>query len=249
MATLVVDRSPHRGRWLHAPPGAATVAGAWALLVGVQFTGAADPMDHDALLGPRGALAVTGLLQFLAGWSAMVVAMMIPATWLVPGRRSSAALESRPSPAGFLVGLLLVWAPVGVTALVFDSSVHRAVHGIPALESRPWLVTAAALALAGMVQLLPSTARHLARAARGQNADATTPSSGFVAGRTHGVRCLRADGPLMLVMFASGGALAWMAGLTVVMVAERHARWGRAVAIAAGSGLVAAAILTALLSA
>jgi predicted metal-binding membrane protein len=50
----------------------------------------------------------------------------------------------------------------------------------------------------------------------------------------------------MLVMFAVGASLAWMAVLTVVMVGERSGRAGRPLALATGVALVAAGAVAAL---
>ncbi len=254
MATgVVISASPgrtarsRRRRTAPMAPFAGAVATAWALLLIAHITGSGDYLHHDAVLDAGGPNA-KGLGLFLVGWLALVVAMMIPATWPALARRSTADREDDPSPAGFLGGFLLVWSVAGAAALAFDSSVHQAVHGVPALEARPWLVMVALLGFAGLVQLLPSTARHLRRGGLPLVLDRGGTAAWFHAGRAQGMRCLRADGPLMLVVFATGGALVWTVVGTVVMVAERLPRWHRAVATVAGVALLAAAVLTLLLS-
>ncbi len=114
--------------------------------------------------------------------------------------------------------------------------------------ARPWLVTAGALGLAGTLQLLPSTRRSLAAARRlgtDPGEGASSASSAFYAGQLHGRRSLRSDGPLMLVMFAVGGGLGWMAILALLMVGERSASGSR-LAVATGVALLAAAAVVAL---
>jgi predicted metal-binding membrane protein len=55
----------------------------------------------------------------------------------------------------------------------------------------------------------------------------------------HGLFCLGCCWALMLTMLAVGvGSLAWMAGLTGVMVIEKTMPWGRRVAPAVGTLLV-----------
>lgn len=228
------------------PPFAAVVATAWTVLLVAHVSGSGDYLHHDAVLD-GGRPSVLALGAFLLGWMAMVVAMMIPATWPVFARRSSADRGADPSPAGFLGGFLLVWGLAGAGALALDSSLHQAVHGVPALEARPWLVMTAVLAIAGVAKMLPWTVReHSALHPFPIRREAS--GSGFVAGRDLGVRCLRADGPLMLVMFAVGGGMLWMIPLTVVMVVERLPRWHKAVAIGSGLALLAAAVATVALS-
>lgn len=246
MAGEVVCAAPPpigRTRKGHLPPFAPVVLAAWAVLVFAQLMGSGHHLDHDALLaGDTPSLA--GLGVFVVSWLAMVIAMMVPATWLIRGP-GSGRLETDPSPGALLEGFVAVWAGVGAVALAFDSSVHRAVQGIPALEARSSLVMAAVLAVAGIFQVLPSTPRHLAATGPIPAPSLRTWHASFVAGRNHGLRCLRPDGPLMLVMFATGDELALMVVLTVVMVAERLPRFGPALAAAAGGGLLVAAFLTA----
>lgn len=174
----------------------------------------------------------------------MVVAMMLPTTLAAPGGPPGAAGAAfGPRFVDFLGGFLLVWVLAGAAALGMDAVVHRAVHEVAALEARPWLVASALLAVAGAAQLAPSTRRHLADGRL--PVVPATRTSALVAGRGHGIRCLRADGPLVLVMFAAGGRLVWMLALTVVMVGERSSRAGRYVSVAVGVALLAGALLTA----
>ncbi len=107
------------------------------------------------------------------------------------------------------------------------------------------MITVALFGIAGALQLAPSTRRRLA-ATRRLGTVADRPSSAFRAGRDHGTRCLLSDGPLMLVMFAVGGGLAWMALLTGVMTAERSSRAGPRLAAVTGVALMGGAALVAL---
>jgi predicted metal-binding membrane protein len=226
-----------RARRLHSiatGPLAVAIVTAWALVVVAHVTGAVRYVHHDAVPSARPWI---GLCVFIVGWLVMVVAMMLPPLALPPSRR--------PLPRAFLGGFLVVWVSAGLAVLGLDMVVHRAVHGVSALEARPWLVAAALLGASGVVQLAPSTRRQLARCVLPDGVEPLGQVSAFVAGREHGMRCVRADGPLMLVMFAAGGSVLWMALLTAVMVGERSPRGGHNVTRAAGIALLVAAVVVA----
>ena len=219
---------------------------AWVLLVLGHVTGTAQHMDHDAVFHAEAPPSVA-LCLFLVGWLLMVMAMMAPP--MFPAlRRLETAAGGPPSGllTAFLAGFVFVWAIAGSAALGFDMIVHEAVHAVPALEERPRAVAAALLAAAGLAQLAPSTRRQLARCGRSIATGSGRLSSAFIIGREYGARCLRADGPLMLVMFAAGGALSWMVILTIVMMAERSPRDGDRVAVGAGVALLVGALLVVL---
>lgn len=227
-------------------PVAFTAATAWALLIVGEATGVARHLDHDAVL-ESGSVAPIGIAAFLFGWLVAVAAMMAPTAVPALGSPPAGAESRRTGALGaFLGGFALVWAVVGLAALGLDMVVHRAVHRVPALEGRPWLVAAGVLAAAGAIQLLPSTRRALAAAKRPVWSRPSGAGLAFRAGQRHGRRCLRGDGPLMLVMFAAGASLAWMALLTVVMVGERSARAGQPLALATGVALLVAGAVAAL---
>lgn len=215
---------------------------AWALLVGAEVTGLSRSFHHDAVSGSGGAPWSRASL-FLAGWVVMVAAMMLPAIGPTFRRlRTSTGDASLAVLWGFLGGFVLVWAVAGYTLLGLDVTLHRIVDGVPALSARPWLVTATVLGAAGALQLAPWTSRGLA-ATGGREAIVDTPRGGITAGGGHAVGCLRADGALLLVMFAAGGRLGWMVVLTAVMAAERSSRLGRQVAVATGVALLLGAAL------
>jgi predicted metal-binding membrane protein len=223
-----------------------TAATAWALLIVGEATGVARHLDHDAVL-ESGSVAPIGIAAFLLGWLVAVLAMTAPTVAPALGPLRAGADPGRTGVLGpFLGGFALVWAVAGLAVLGVDMVVHLAVHRVPALEARPWLVAAGVLAAAGAIQLLPSTRRALAAARRPVWSGPSAAGVAFRAGQRHGRRCLRSDGPLMLVMFAVGASLAWMAVLTVVMVGERSGRAGQPLALATGVALVAAGAVAAL---
>jgi predicted metal-binding membrane protein len=227
------------------------IAVAWAVAIAAELTGTADVLHHDALIegGPPLWLA---LVLFLVAWQAMVAAMMLPSS-LPLIRLFYAVSESREGAvaarAAFLGGYAAVWTGFGALAFLGDAVVHRAVHAVPAVAERPWLVAGSVLAVAGAFQFSElkdqclSKCRApgpylLARYRRGTG-------GAFRLGFGHGLFCLGCCWALMLVMFAAGIAvLWWMAALTAVMVYEKTARNGRLLTPIVGVALLALAAVT-----
>jgi predicted metal-binding membrane protein len=202
-------------------------------MVGAEVTGLSRHLHHDAVSGGGGAPWARASL-FLVGWLIMVAAMMLPASLSAFRRVRSSTGDASPAVLwGFLGGFTLVWGVAGYALLGFDLVLHRIVDTVPALSARPWLVASALLGAAGAVQLAPSAQRRLA-AARGRETIADTPRAAITTGRKHAASCLRADGALLLVMFAAGGRLGWMVVLTALMAAERSTPIGRHVVGATG---------------
>ncbi|HKE74225.1 MAG TPA: DUF2182 domain-containing protein [Acidimicrobiales bacterium] len=238
-------------RWAAAATVGAA-AGAWLALAAAAHSPLRDHLRHHA---PSASAAGTAQAAFALAWLAMVAAMMLPPslrfvrtlTRLVAGRARGPALVG----AG-VAGFALVWMLVGELFQLGDMGIHAAVDHTPWLAARPYLVTAASLALAGAYQLTPVKSRCL-RACR--------QPAGFVArgwhgrapvaelvriGSAYGWSCVGCCWALMLVMFAAGmTSVALMAALAALMVAERALpRAGVAVA-GVGVTFLAAAVLVA----
>ena len=217
---------------------------AWALTIGGEVTGLNRYFGHETALGGAAAPWVAAGL-FLAGWLLMATAMMLPvAAPVIRQLRPPPGIPLRTVGTAFLGGFLVVWGAAGYLLLGLDLIVHRLVDRLPFLSARPWLVAATLLAVAGVAQLAPSTTRRLVAVGRAGVSDETERSAAAT-GRQHAKRCLRADGPLVLVMFGAGGQLGWMALLTAVMAAERSPRSGPRVARAVGVALLVGAVLVA----
>lgn len=230
---------------------------AWAQLSLWSLSPYARYLDHRALeelpfrLSPR-YLALLG--AFVVGWLLMSVAMMLPSS--LPLVRIFHRMVGRRPDRGRLVALLVagylaVWTLVGLLAHLGDLGVHEAVHRLAWLERREWLVGAATLALAGVVQLSPLKHACLTRcrsplsfAAERWGRGAPGPDA-LALGMRHGLFCVGCCWPLMLVMFAFAcGNLGWMAGLGAVMAVEKNVAWGRRLTVPIGVALVLAAAAT-----
>ena len=179
----------------------------------------------------------------------MVVAMMLPAS--LPTIRlieSAGVTLTRPRHARlvFLIAFGFAWATFGLLAFLGDMVVHHVVDTTPWLASRPWLIEAGVLALAGGCQFLPSKRQSLA--ACRHLADPASSAGSLVdgaarAGLRHGLDCLGSSWALMLLMFAEGfGSLWWMVALTAVMGYETAGRHGQRASAAVGIILLLAAL-------
>ena len=98
------------------------------------------------------------LLSFIAGWTLMTVAMMLPTSLpLVTLFRQ--LVRGRPDRTWLLVlliaGYLGIWTLFGVVAHLGDWSIHRAVEQSRWLATHPWVLGSATLAVAGLYQFTP----------------------------------------------------------------------------------------------
>lgn len=177
------------------------------------------------------------LFVFVAGWTLMTVAMMLPTSLpLVAVFRS--LVRRRPN-AGRLVvlvvvGYLGVWTFFAFAVHLGDQGIHAAVERIDWLEANAWVIGAGTVLLAGAYQFTPLKYHCL---------DKCRSPFGFVMGNWHGGRgsleafrlgvhhgvfCLGCCWSLMLVMFAVGvGNIAWMLALGAVLAVEKNVPWGR----------------------
>ncbi|MBI3080353.1 MAG: DUF2182 domain-containing protein [candidate division NC10 bacterium] len=177
------------------------------------------------------------VLVFVAGWTLMTVAMMLP-TSLPLVALFHALVRQRPDRARLLllliVGYLSTWTLFGVVVHIGDRGVHGAVEQSPWLEANAWILVTATLALAGVYQFTPLKYRCLDKCRsplsfimehwRGRHDQAQA----FRLGVDHGIFCIGCCWSLMLLMFAVGvGNVGWMLALGTVMAVEKNMPWGR----------------------
>lgn len=193
------------------------------------------------------------LLVFVAGWTLMTVAMMLPTSLpLVAIFRS--LVRRRPN-AGSLValvvvGYLSVWTLFAFSAHLGDQGIHAAVGGSSWLEQHAWVIGAGTVLFAGAYQFMPLKYHCLDKCRSPLSFVMSNWHGGrggleaLRLGMHHGVFCLGCCWSLMLVMFAVGvGNVAWMLALGAVMAVEKNMPWGRRLSAPLGlflllSGLV-----------
>jgi predicted metal-binding membrane protein len=185
----------------------------------------------------------------LAGWTLMIVAMMLPTTAplvalfhsFVRRRANHIRLTA------FLVaGYLWVWTLVGFVVYAAHQLIRQVVEQSAGLEANLWAVGAAALLLAGLYQFTSLKHQCLEKCRsplsfimehwRGGRAE----QEAFHLGLRHGVFCVGCCWSLMLLMFVVGvGSLGWMLALGAVMAVEKNVRWGRRLSAPLGVLLIA----------
>ncbi len=187
---------------------------------------------------------------FVAMWSLMMAAMMLPSVAPLAGLYARTITERRSTRlAAFGAGYLLAWASTGLAAfwladLFADVAAGRGSTGKA--------VAATAFAVCGLYQLTPLKERCLAHCRsplihvfhyagfRGVTRDVR-------AGLHHGLYCLGCCWTLMVLLVAFGVMnLLAMAGLALVIGVEKHWRHGRVFARAVGIAALVLAVLVVL---
>lgn len=233
MSTPTLDRSRTTPR---DPAGiiVAVTAACWALTLGLTLLGGVAPADHDVVLEQLTWPWALRLLAFLAIWTVMLGAMMLPTTLTMARMFTAVSARGRHPVAArsaFYGAYLLVWAGFALLALLGDSRLHWLVDRWPWLHHHEPLILASALVLAGGFQLTPLKDACLRACSSplslvGQHYRGGA-AGGWRVGSRHALSCLGCCWALMLVMFATGvGSLAWMVALTAAMVAEKVSPYG-----------------------
>jgi predicted metal-binding membrane protein len=188
------------------------------------------------------------VLLFVAGWTLMIVAMMLP-TSLPFVALFNSFVRRRPEHvrlvAMVVAGYVVVWTLFGFVVHVNDRFVHETVERTPWLEANAWVIGAGTLLVAGVYQFtalkykcLEKCRSPLAFIMEHWHGERRTPEA-FRLGMQHGLFCLGCCWSLMLLMFAVGvGNLAWMLALAVVMGVEKNVGWGRRLTAPLGVVLV-----------
>ena len=221
------------------------VAAAWALLAAMALGGEGNGFIA-ALCRPGGAaLTPYDLAAVFCMWSAMALAMMLPtaapmiATYLDIAE-AARKKRMRVVPAGVLAaGYVTVWLGFALLASGLQAR-FRAVGALDPLQGALGPVAAGlVLMLAGAYQFTPlkdaclSKCQHPMPFFMANWSEETVPV--FRLGLLQGLWCLGCCWALMLAMFATGLMnLVWMAGLGLVMMAEKLYAESRALSRGAG---------------
>jgi predicted metal-binding membrane protein len=188
-----------------------------------------------------------GLAGFLAAWTLMMAAMMLPAlapltTLYLRSIRSTRSAPVRAArTAALVVGYLAAWAIFG--AIVFAAALLAAQLATGAPDVAPW-VGAGVVMSAGIYQLTPLKDFCL-RHCRSPVAFLLHVSSykgrlrDLRVGLYHGLYCIGCCWGLMVVLIAVGVMnLAWMAVIAVTVLLEKSWSHGRALSRIVGAALI-----------
>ena len=208
-------------------------------------------LDHEVL--GEFEFAISGeylifLLVFVAGWTLMTVAMMLPTSMplvMLFRRLTGQRPDHLRLVSLLIVGYLGVWVFFGGLAHIGDLLVHGAVEQNEWLKTNAWVIGAGTIMLAGIYQFTPlkykcldkcrSPLSFIAEHWRGSH----EASQAFRLGAHHGLFCVGCCWSLMLLMFVVGvGNLGWMLALGTVMAIEKNMPWGKKISVPLGIALV-----------
>lgn len=228
------------------------IALAWLVLWGWEQSPYGRYLKHGQLgeldlEGGVGGILVPAVL-YVAGWTLMTVAMMLPTT--LPLVEIFRRLTGRRADHTQLVALLIggyigIWLAFGVAAHVFDWGLHELYERSAWLQSNAWVFGAGPLMLAGAFQFTRLKYRCLDKCRaplsfvmenwRGSH----ERRQSFLLGVRHGIFCVGCCWALMLLMFAVGtGNVGWMLALGAVMATEKNMLWGRKLSAPLGVALL-----------
>jgi predicted metal-binding membrane protein len=192
---------------------------------------------------------VAVIVLFVAAWTLMTVAMMLP-TSLPLVTLFHSFVRKRPNQlrlvALLVAGYLSVWILFGGSVHLADRGLHEVVERVGWLEDNAWAIAATTILLAGAYQFTPlkyhcldkcrSPLSFIMEHWRGRHDGAQA----FRLGVDHGIFCLGCCWSLMLLMFAVGiGNIAWMLVLGIAMAVEKNVPWGRRLSAPLGLLLLA----------
>lgn len=227
---------------------AALIALAW-LALWVHGSHGPETFDGGAALA----------LVFVAGWTVMIVAMMLP-TSLPLISLFRFVTRQRPDRAWLVAllvtGYLIVWTLFGVAVYFGGWVLFQAVERSAWIEANIGVLGAGVLVLAGLYQFTPLKHKCLDKCRsplsfvmehwRGKR----EASHAFRLGVHHGLFCVGCCWSLMVLMFAVGGvslagavSLGWMLVLGALMAVEKNVSWGKKISaplgvVLVGSGLI-----------
>lgn len=233
-------------------------AAAWALTL-YQALGMRMPTDDMVGMDMGGAAmpsvggSPAGTVAFLAMWTVMMAAMMLPAALPMILIFASAQTRRKRDAAVptwiFIAGYILVWVAAGLFAHIFIEIGGAAAGRFAATGWVP-LAFGMTLIAAGLYQFTPVKRVCLAHCRSPVAFVAQHWRDGRIGalgmGLRHGAYCLGCCWALFAVLIAAGVmSVAWMLLITLVVFVEKAVPQGRRAAALFGVALIALGLLTA----
>ena len=190
----------------------------------------------------------TGFAVIAGMWSAMMVAMMTPSAApvvLLYGRAQRLSnRETRPPTAAFLAGYLLCWLTFAILAAGLQVALERtAVLSGMSLALHGRRASGAVMLIVGLYQISPLKDACLSRCRSPAHFLSLHYRPGALGalriGLLHGAYCVGCCWLLMALLFVGGVMnLLWIAGLTLLVAAEKLLPRGRVIAHVTGVALI-----------
>jgi predicted metal-binding membrane protein len=204
---------------------------------------------------PMGAASwlLDATLMFLM-WAVMMVAMMLPsaAPMLSTYARIASAREgSRAYHVWmFAAGYFVVWTGFSLAATLLQYALQHVAIVSNEMRTGP-IAGGIILSIAGIYQLTPLKNVCLKRCRTPIGFFMTNWRDGargaFAMGVEHGAFCSGCCWMLMALLFVAGVMnLAWVAAISVLVLLEKAAPYGRAIALASGIAMIAAGVVLAI---
>jgi predicted metal-binding membrane protein len=232
------DRLIANERAIVAIAVAAATALAWSWLViappGGHDMGGMAGMDGMAMRpDPAAAWSAAYLAVAFFMWALMMVAMMLPSAAPMILLYSRFARRAAPRPAAytaaFVLAYLAIWTLFSVAAATAQAAlVSAGIVSAMTLAVGDMRLAGALLLLAGLYQLSPFKRACLDRCRSPlsfiMRRSRPGPSGALRLGLAHGLYCLGCCWALMALLFVGGVMdLAWIAGLALLVLAEKVA--------------------------
>ncbi len=230
----------------------AAIALSWAYLIDMAaaMNGMAGMMA--GMMQPKPWTALDALMMFVM-WAVMMVGMMLPSAtptillFAALGRRHKAGGRRLAPVWTFAAGYIAVWTAYSLGATALQWGLERASLLSPMMASTSAVLGGLILIAAGLYQLSPAKRRCLEHcrspveflSRRWRNGAA----GAFTMGLEHGAFCLGCCWVLMALLFVGGVMnLLWVAAITVFVLAEKAAPFGRGLGRASAGLLVLAGV-------
>jgi predicted metal-binding membrane protein len=224
---------------------------AWISLFIWGISPYAGYLSHDSLESAHLEQNAGVMALMVAGWTLMLVAMMLPTS--LPLVSMFYSIAAQRANRGRLVALLVagyvvIWSAFGIVVHVVDLGLHNLAHQVAWLHNHQ-LIAAGTLVIAGLYQFSPLKYKCLDKCRsplsfimshwRGRKDQAQS----FLLGVHHGLFCVGCCWALMLLMFGVGlSSFTWMLILGGIMAIEKNVSWGRRLSVPLGVFLIGLAL-------
>ncbi len=251
-----LDRRLRRDRAIVGAALLAIALVAWLYLLHLSATmPGMDMADMPRMAMPRARAwdPVDVVLLFIM-WAVMMIAMMVPAaapmvfTFATVQRQRQQQDRATVPTVVFLLGYALVWTAYAAVAALVQGRLHEADLLSAAMASTSTWLGGALLLVAGVFQWTPLKQGCLAKCRSPLSFVMSEWREGragaFVMGVRHGAYCVACCWALMALLFVAGVMnLLWIAGLAIVVLAERVLPGGTAVSRVVGVLLLLAGVV------